>query len=577
MPKINFHRPRRPLNQLPVRRLVGAPIYRNPYQIDDFSRNGMNLNTIRTGYRATAIVNAGPTTFTWGTNDNRVNGLIAAGKDVLGVINGNSPPVWMRATGSTIRPDKDKYAQYALDVITHYNTGIYASPNNIKYFEICNEADGMWSSDFGGDMRLTADAYFEVLKAVWDKTAEFRASHPDIKIIGGVIAGAPVSLRGSTNNYFDQLWTVREAWRYMDILSFHFYVRQGPPQTYYAPELGDPGKGRLWDQVLMPSLAKIADHPIPVWDTETGYDVDALASPSGVKMTQTEHAKWLVRSAIIVRGSGFVDRFLQFSNLDMADGDYGFRASLESPARELYKAYGTMAKVLDSTITSIAMENYYHITAPTIDFCSFKYKKAHGYYGWSVWWVPNGTNDTSGTVMLGNGTIPADAAIYTRTMSGTSWVAIANSRTGTVEVSVTDEPLYVEVRPGGTQLSPKWVSSAIAKAAAAVDVPYNGSIAGAGVDPDHSTLTFAKVSGPAWLSVAPDGSITGTPQAANLGLNTFFVRVISSVGGSSDAMLQIQVQPTIAPLPSTTYTFTSVGAEDGYMRDFCEFLVFNII
>ncbi len=60
-----------------------------------------------------------------------------------------------------------------------------------------------------------------------------------------------------------------------------------------------------------------------------------------------------------------------------------------------------------------------------------------------------------------------------------------------------------------------------------------------GIDPGE--LTFAKVSGPAWLTVAPDGTLGGTPAAGDEGLNTFEVRATDADGGEHTVTLQVLV------------------------------------
>ena len=47
-------------------------------------------------------------------------------------------------------------------------------------------------------------------------------------------------------------------------------------------------------------------------------------------------------------------------------------------------------------------------------------------------------------------------------------------------------------------------------------------------DEVNDVLTFSKVSGPAWLSVSADGTLSGTPPVGSAGLNTFTVRVTDS-------------------------------------------------
>jgi hypothetical protein len=53
-------------------------------------------------------------------------------------------------------------------------------------------------------------------------------------------------------------------------------------------------------------------------------------------------------------------------------------------------------------------------------------------------------------------------------------------------------------------------------------------------------MTFSKVSGRAWLSVAPNGDLSGTPGAGDAGANAFTVQV-DATGGSDTATLNITV------------------------------------
>jgi autotransporter-associated beta strand protein len=55
------------------------------------------------------------------------------------------------------------------------------------------------------------------------------------------------------------------------------------------------------------------------------------------------------------------------------------------------------------------------------------------------------------------------------------------------------------------------------------------------------TLTYAKVSGPVWLSVAANGTLSGTPSSANAGANIFVVRATDAAGLFGQATLNIMV------------------------------------
>ncbi|MGJ8653482.1 MAG: putative Ig domain-containing protein [Opitutaceae bacterium] len=71
---------------------------------------------------------------------------------------------------------------------------------------------------------------------------------------------------------------------------------------------------------------------------------------------------------------------------------------------------------------------------------------------------------------------------------------------------------------------------------------YTGeTLAGSATDSDFGdSLTYSKVSGPSWLDVAPDGGLSGTPDAAG-SPSTWTVQVTDSNGGTDTADLEITV------------------------------------
>ena len=73
-------------------------------------------------------------------------------------------------------------------------------------------------------------------------------------------------------------------------------------------------------------------------------------------------------------------------------------------------------------------------------------------------------------------------------------------------------------------------------------IAYTGqTLAGYASDPDNDPLTFSKISGPDWLDVAADGTLSGTPLISDVGANSFTVRVTDSFGAGDDAILNISV------------------------------------
>ncbi|HEV2328345.1 MAG TPA: protease pro-enzyme activation domain-containing protein [Verrucomicrobiae bacterium] len=72
---------------------------------------------------------------------------------------------------------------------------------------------------------------------------------------------------------------------------------------------------------------------------------------------------------------------------------------------------------------------------------------------------------------------------------------------------------------------------------------YSGSIAGSAVDLNGSSLTYAKISGPAWLNVAANGALSGTPLSPNVGADSFVVSATDPTSSSTNATMTINVTP----------------------------------
>ena len=82
---------------------------------------------------------------------------------------------------------------------------------------------------------------------------------------------------------------------------------------------------------------------------------------------------------------------------------------------------------------------------------------------------------------------------------------------------------------------------------AKVGKPYAGTIAGSAMDPDGDPLTYSKVAGRAWLTVAAGGALSGTPAKADIGVTTWTARVDDGQGGTDDASLWLGVADTLPP------------------------------
>jgi subtilisin-like proprotein convertase family protein len=102
---------------------------------------------------------------------------------------------------------------------------------------------------------------------------------------------------------------------------------------------------------------------------------------------------------------------------------------------------------------------------------------------------------------------------------------------------------------------PLFSADPIGKSAAPVNGVFSGTLSGNASDPNGPLLTFSKVSGPSWLSIAANGTLSGTPQLADLGLNRWTVQVSSS-GGTDTAILLIDVTAP-GPNPPSGLSYSS--------------------
>jgi hypothetical protein len=115
-----------------------------------------------------------------------------------------------------------------------------------------------------------------------------------------------------------------------------------------------------------------------------------------------------------------------------------------------------------------------------------------------------------------------------------------------------------------TNLPPQFTTNFMTLTNASANQAYANSLAGTASDPNPGgALTYSKASGPAWLGVAANGTITGTPGADDAGTNNFTVRVTDTAGAGAFAILTIKVNGLLNPgfeAPATsTYIYNPSG------------------
>jgi uncharacterized repeat protein (TIGR03803 family) len=144
----------------------------------------------------------------------------------------------------------------------------------------------------------------------------------------------------------------------------------------------------------------------------------------------------------------------------------------------------------------------------------------------------------SGPVWLNVATNGALSGTPTNSDIGTNVFVVSVTDTNGVSASATMD-LVVIADP-----APAFFTNPFDEPWANVEEEYYGSIATNGTAPflgDGDILSFARVSGPAWLNVAVDGTLSGVPDGINAGTNSFVVSVTDLGGASNTATLMIYV------------------------------------
>lgn len=173
----------------------------------------------------------------------------------------------------------------------------------------------------------------------------------------------------------------------------------------------------------------------------------------------------------------------------------------------------------------------------------------------------------------------SDSLTFTK-LNGPAWLQVAEDGTlsGTPlsddigaqswEIAVSDlftTPVIatVNITVTNSQDAPVFITDPITASKATKSVAYTASIAGSATDEDTAdTLSFSKVSGPDWLVISNDGSLSGMAGASDTGLNAFTVKVSDGNGGEATATLNITVESGINTLFSDDFERTAGSTID---------------
>lgn len=167
-----------------------------------------------------------------------------------------------------------------------------------------------------------------------------------------------------------------------------------------------------------------------------------------------------------------------------------------------------------------------------------------------------GTGSTSGVKFYQNGVLKLDETSYPPGLSQTSSPTLIGKNAGTAGYTGDIDDLRVFGLALGDAEAlalyaavpsynpPAFPSDPIYGSRVPVGVAYSGVLTASDVDPG-TTMVFTKVSGPAWLTVAPDGTLNGTPGQGDLGTNSFVVRVTDNTDQTDTAALTMMVGPSL--------------------------------
>ncbi|MCP4339157.1 MAG: hypothetical protein GY799_09790, partial [Desulfobulbaceae bacterium] len=145
---------------------------------------------------------------------------------------------------------------------------------------------------------------------------------------------------------------------------------------------------------------------------------------------------------------------------------------------------------------------------------------------WDFELFDNGTNVSFKVWETGN---PSNVGYYT---GSTSTVFSDNH----IAISVSSGRLHdVQIAQAGLLA---WISDPVTEMDAYADFTFNSTLTD---DATYGAEVFAKVSGPDWLTVASDGTLSGTPNGNDEGLNSWVVSVSDGVNTPLQTTLNITV------------------------------------
>ena len=109
-------------------------------------------------------------------------------------------------------------------------------------------------------------------------------------------------------------------------------------------------------------------------------------------------------------------------------------------------------------------------------------------------------------------------------------------------VALASATMLLTVNVSNVNDAPSFAANPLSAPSATEAMPYGATLAGSATDPDlGDSLVFTMIDGPAWLQVASGGTLSGTPSTADLGENSFTVRVTDTDGLVAETTVKVSV------------------------------------
>jgi len=166
----------------------------------------------------------------------------------------------------------------------------------------------------------------------------------------------------------------------------------------------------------------------------------------------------------------------------------------------------------------------------------------------NVYLYVNGTNAAQAAIAPNSGLLTSASSVSIGSRQSGAGTAYDNQFVGYLEeVAIYGHALspaqVLAHFQTATNRPPAFLSSPFLAPNANAGQLYSSTLATNAADPNGDAITFAKVSGPGWLTVAAGGAVSGTPVSSDVGTHAFMVSATDPGGLSTTGVMNLVVIP----------------------------------